>query len=451
MNEDVAQGEHGAVEVAQELWQREAHELVVRVFRARVLLIPLLLFILAAFFWFDPVPWKLWLVGSTIVLVITAFLIEQARLRRNRANELTIHLNLLLAVLVQSLLIYVTGGIASPLLVIYVPICATAGLTLEQRWRAATVAAVPASVVFGLAVGTWGGFVSSSIPAFFQLGDPVSPGHGWLFTRTGVLLIVILLSTAIGVTVRTAFGRVVHGAIKTRQGALETLASRNHEILSTSITIAHELKNPLSSIQGLAQLMARGAEQGTKERERLDVMLREIGRMSTTLDEFRNFSRPLSGLSIIATSLSELVAGILVLNEGNAARKHISLRLDDAEDLVVQCDAQKLKQALVNLIQNAIEASPPGREVTIRTESLGDEVLVRVQDEGPGIGGDVREKLFTPGFTTKARGSGIGLVVARSVVEQHGGELLLENRAEGGCIASLRWPRQPSRAGELEP
>jgi len=106
---------------------------------------------------------------------------------------------------------------------------------------------------------------------------------------------------------------------------------------------------------------------------------------------------------------------------------------------------------LVNLIQNAIEASPPGGEVRIITEPAGDrEVLVRVEDQGAGLPDDVRQKLFTPGFTTKDRGTGIGLVVARSVVRQHGGELRLENGPKGGCSASLQWPRKPPMHEELE-
>lgn len=444
--------EHGAAHVAEELWQQETHDLVVRMFRARVLLIPLLLFVLSAFLLFDPTPWKLWMMGGTIVLVAATFVFEQYRLRRTRANEVTVHANLLFAVLVQSLLIYVTGGIASPMLMVYVPLCAAAGLSLSQRWRALSVVAIPVAVVIGLGLGAWSGVLPAMIPAFFQLGDPVSPGHGWLFTRTGVLLIVMGISVGVGMSVRMAFGRVVQAAIKTRQGALETLESRNREILSTSVTIAHELKNPLSSIQGLAQLMTRRAEPGTKDRERLDVMLREIARMTTVLDEFRSFSRPLSGLSLTPTSLSELVANIVALHEGSAARRGVTLRSDPGQDLVVECDAQKVKQALVNLIQNAIEASPRGAEVRIATESAGgDNAAVRVVDEGPGIDDELRQRLFTPGFTTKDRGTGIGLVVARSVIEQHGGALRLENRAGGGCTAVLTLPRKPAAGGEVQP
>ncbi len=440
-----------AADAAEELWRWETHELVIRMFRARVLLVPLLLFVLVAFAVFDPIPWKLALLAGTVVLVTGMFVLEQRRLRRTRADQLTVHVNLLFAVVMQSLLIFVTGGIASPLLVVYVPLAALAGLSLSQRWRALTVLAVPVSVVVALSVGAWTGWLPTMIPAFFQLDNPVSQGHAWLFTRTGVLLIVLLISLFAGLGVRSAFERVVRGAIELRRGALDTLESRNREILSTSVTIAHELKNPLSSIQGLAQLMARRAEAGSKDRERLDVMLREIGRMTTVLDEFRNFSRPLSGLTCTTVSLTDLVSSIVTLHEGTAARRGITLLADEGMAVEAECDGQKVKQALVNLVQNAMEASPRGKQVHVGARQTDQQVTLYVADAGPGVDAQLLDKLFTPGFTTKERGTGIGLVVARSVVEQHGGTLTLESGAAGGCTATITLPRKARSSPEVQP
>jgi signal transduction histidine kinase len=256
-----------------------------------------------------------------------------------------------------------------------------------------------------------------------------------------VILIVLGISTIVGISVRTAFERVVQGAIRLRQNALETLEHRNQELQSTSVTIAHELKNPMSSIQGLAQLMSRRAEAGSKDRERLDVMLREIGRMTTVLDEFRSFSRPLSGLTHRSVSLSELLTGLIALHEGSAAKRGITLVAEAKEDVTAECDGQKLKQALVNLIQNAIESSPTGAQVRVTAQRKGEnEVILQVLDAGPGIDPQQRDLLFRPGFTTKEKGTGIGLVVARSVVQQHGGTLVLENRTGGGCAATITLP-----------
>lgn len=438
-------------DAAEELWQRETHALVRRMFRARVLLVPMLLLVVLAFLLFDPTPWKLALISVGIVLVIVMFAVEQRRLRHTRANERTVYLNLMFAVGIQSLLVYVTGGIASPMLAVYVPLAALAGLSLTQRWRLAGVVGLPMIVVIALALGAWTDVLPAMVPAFFRAEDPLSQGNAWLFTRAGVILVVIAIAVVAGATVRGAFERVVRGAIRLRQSALDTLESRNREILSTGVTIAHELKNPLSSIQGLTQLMARRAEPGTKERERVDVILREIHRMTTVLDEFRGFTRPLSGLTCSPVSLAELAASVVALHEGSAARRGVLLVADGQGETVAECDAQKVKQALVNLVQNALEASPRDAEVRVSVLSESTEaVVLRVRDQGPGIDEGLRHKLFTPGFTTKERGTGIGLVVARSVIEQHGGKLELRTHASGGAEATITLPRKAPETTEVQ-
>jgi len=172
-------------------------------------------------------------------------------------------------------------------------------------------------------------------------------------------------------------------------------------------------------------------------------MLREIGRMTTVLDEFRNFSRPLSGLTRTEVSLPDLASSIVALHEGSAARRAITLLAESREPVSLACDAQKIKQALVNLIQNAIEATPRGGRVVVRVwAESSDCAVVQVTDQGPGIDAALRDKLFTPGFTTKDGGTGIGLVVARSVIEQHGGTLNVESAPSGGCTATVRLPRK---------
>jgi signal transduction histidine kinase len=100
-----------------------------------------------------------------------------------------------------------------------------------------------------------------------------------------------------------------------------------------------------------------------------------------------------------------------------------------------------VKQILINLVQNALEASPPGAEVelVVRAEP-GHDVVVEIRDRGTGLSPAVRERLFEPGTTTKARGTGLGLALARGLARQHGGDLTLENREDGGCVASLRLP-----------
>jgi len=110
----------------------------------------------------------------------------------------------------------------------------------------------------------------------------------------------------------------------------------------------------------------------------------------------------------------------------------------------VRCDPRKIKRVLINLVQNAIEASRPGTEVRVELEHTGTGAHVRVLDQGSGLGAGAEERLFTVGFTTKDEGSGIGLALARGLARQHGGELTLDDRAdERGCVATLTLPDAP--------
>jgi signal transduction histidine kinase len=105
----------------------------------------------------------------------------------------------------------------------------------------------------------------------------------------------------------------------------------------------------------------------------------------------------------------------------------------------------------MNLLHNALEASPPGSRVTVTVESTSSgDARVSVRDEGPGLAPEVDGRAFEAGFTTKARGSGLGLTVARALARQHGGEVTLENGERGGCVAAVLLPRELP-AGLLAP
>jgi signal transduction histidine kinase len=441
VTDDRTEAPHSIRYAAHELWQQEMDELVRRVFRARMLLLPLLLIVALVFLLFDTTPWKVWLIFGSVIAVGVLFAFERRRLRHQRANEGTVQINLLFALGIQSVLVYVTGGFTSPMLVVFVPLVALAGLGLTQRWRLVSVVTVPFVIITLLALGVVTDLLPSMIPAFLHPQDSPVKGAAWLVARAAMLFVVLIITTIATHTARAAFERVVREAIQIRQHALDTLESRNRELLSTGVTIAHELKNPLSSIQGLTQLMARRMEPGTKDKERTDVMLREIQRMSTVLDEFRNLTRPLSGLSRGSVALTELVQSVVTLHEGVALRRGVSLTLETNTPIVVECDASKVEQALVNLVQNALEASPQGTTVRIDISESSETVSIRVRDQGPGIDKHQYNQIFTPGFTTKERGTGIGLIVARSVIEQHGGTLRLNHGPTGGTEATIVLPR----------
>ncbi len=167
--------------------------------------------------------------------------------------------------------------------------------------------------------------------------------------------------------------------------------------------------------------------------------------MQSILDEFLNFSRPLVPLALGDTDVAGLCREVAALHEGMARDRAVHLVVEGT-GVSTRCDPRKVKQVLINLVQNALDASGPGSEVRVvaeRTEAGG--ALVRVLDRGTGVDPNLGERVFAPGVTTKSNGSGLGLTIARSLARQHGGDLLLRSRTGGGTEALLLLPATPSR------
>jgi two-component system sensor histidine kinase CreC len=145
-------------------------------------------------------------------------------------------------------------------------------------------------------------------------------------------------------------------------------------------------------------------------------------------------------LAVAPVSLSALVQSVIDLHEGTAHERGIELRAD-AKDLSVTGDSRKLKQVLINLVQNALDVAPKGSSVdlVVRSEKAGGAVLV--MDRGPGVAD--AERAFVPGVTSKEHGNGLGLTVSRLVARQHGGDVQLLPREGGGTIAELLLPGAP--------
>jgi signal transduction histidine kinase len=424
-------------------WSRETYRFVEQIFVGRFALAPLMALFLGVFFIWDPVPWKLTWIGVTLTAMVALAVVELRRLRRRLIGQYTIQLNLVAMLVMQTSMIYITGGIESPLLVIYVPLGLISGLVLggSPRWVVGVVA-VPASFALLFAAGALGHWLPRATPAFFGLGEGFVDRPVYVCIRAGLILLLMAVTALIGWRMRTMYERVLQEVAGARRESLAGLESRNRELLSVSRTVAHELKNPLASIQGLAQLLLRGAAPGSKDHERLEVMLRETGRMGQVLDEFRGFSRPLSGLTLQPTDLGDLLHYVVLLEEAEAPARGVELRAPAGGGPRVVCDPQKVKQALLNLVRNAVEALPRGGTVTIAAATRGTEAEITVRDTGPGLAPLVRDRLFQPGVTTKEGGSGIGLVVTRSIAEQHGGRLTLADAPGGGCLATLTLPLQ---------
>jgi len=198
--------------------------------------------------------------------------------------------------------------------------------------------------------------------------------------------------------------------------------------------VAHEINNPLAIIRGNAELLQASIPPEREEREEVDAIVDEAVRIGRIVGNLRDFSR--SGLKHVSKfSLGGVLDDILdrIDHQVPLERYQISRRYW-GRDLTVEGDADQLRQVFTNLILNGLQAMPEGGELFLDLEpgGGGDLVCATVRDHGCGIGPEQMEKLFTPFFTTKARGTGLGLAVSYGIVRDHGGEIRVESRAGEG-------------------
>lgn len=198
--------------------------------------------------------------------------------------------------------------------------------------------------------------------------------------------------------------------------------------------LAHEIKNPLAGIQGALEVLRD--ESPDPERGHLfDEMLDELRRVHSILQRLLESGRP-APLRLVRTDLGRLLTETAELLRPSLRRKRVTLEVDLAPELPeVEVDPAKLRQVLVNLIQNGAEAmDETGGRIELRASGFADEraVVVTVADDGPGIPRENLDRLFEPFYTTKFSGTGLGLAISKSLVEQHGGTIEVTSEPGAG-------------------
>ena len=207
--------------------------------------------------------------------------------------------------------------------------------------------------------------------------------------------------------------------------------------------VAHEIKNPLNSIAlHLEVLRARLEGQGREVEQEIDVISNEITRLDRVVKTFLDFTRPMD-LHPVEVDAASLVREIARLVGPEAAERGIKIVLDcEAAPVTLSADKDLLKQALLNVVMNAVEAMKDGGRLEIGVKRAGTECAIRVTDQGGGIPESVRNKIFNLYFTTKGKGSGIGLAMTFRVVQLHNGTIDFTTDAGKGTTFWLRLPVQ---------
>jgi signal transduction histidine kinase len=208
-------------------------------------------------------------------------------------------------------------------------------------------------------------------------------------------------------------------------------------------TIAHEVKNPLASIKTLAQLMREDPDVAERYGRDLDYLVSETDRLNNSMQQLLTYSRPLPEPAgeVLLSELLDSIAGFIARE---SSRQNVGIERRIAPDLkLARADRQTVQQVLLNLLLNAVQASPAGGRVQLEAAREADgRIRIRITDEGPGIPEAIREKIFEPFFTTKQQGTGLGLAIVRKNIRQLDGELELQTPVAGerGTSVSVLLP-----------
>lgn len=293
---------------------------------------------------------------------------------------------------------------------------------------------------FGLRGGLWTAAAISIIVLPYIFGSQLSEHN--------------LASELVEIVFYFALGTLIGGLIDR-----ENATRRHREVMRSELErserlsmvgqiaagVAHELKNPLASIKGAVEIIGDDSTSEADRREFRDILFREIKRIDGTVSEFLEFARPREARMEIL-DISELLRGTLRQVEPQASERQITFRENIAERVTLNGDRDKLHEMILNLILNAIQASPAGSAIDISLDIAADRIELAIKDYGEGIAPEIRGRVFEPFFTTRASGTGLGLPIAQSIAKLHGGEIAVAAGGDNGALIHVTLPRADHRS-----
>ena len=296
----------------------------------------------------------------------------------------------------------------------------------------------------GLLVGLADTVMTSALGLKFDLGGRDVTVIGLSFYAANFALVGCL------------FGVVLEGRRRDRQAAaliqsqMEAIHAARARLTQSeklaalgqlAAAIAHEVRNPLAVIRSAAQGVAEALPAGEVESRRAcSFITAEIDRLTSVVSSLLAFARPLR-LEPRAVTLDGLFDRALLLARDELAAKQVRVRRAEPASLpALRADADLISQVLLGLLANAAEAVPVGGEVILGGRESEGNVAIEVADSGPGIPPELRGRIFEPFFTTRPQGTGLGLAVARQIVEAHGGRIEVGDSPAGGARFSILLP-----------
>ncbi len=204
-----------------------------------------------------------------------------------------------------------------------------------------------------------------------------------------------------------------------------------------SAIMAHEVRNPLGSIKGAAEILSDSFRESDEGFRYAAILSKEVDRLTKVVDNFTRVGT-VSREQHVPVSVNELIEELLFFGEKFAAKRGVEVRSELATGLVsISGNPNQLRQAFLNLILNAVNAMQNGGVLTVATSMAGDGVRITFSDTGEGIPEEVKSRLFEPFFTTRDTGTGLGLSITKRIVEDHGGRITIESEVGKGTTVIL--------------
>lgn len=223
-------------------------------------------------------------------------------------------------------------------------------------------------------------------------------------------------------------------------------ADRMSALGELSAGLAHEVRNPLGSIEGAVQILGRRDLEESTRQEFTEMASREVVRLKGLLTHFLEFARPQQP-RVVASDIELLLQSVAKLAGETAKMAQVNILVETTEALPqVSIDPEQIRQVLLNLVINAVQAMPNPGQIRLRAIRDGEHVRIEIEDEGVGIPADDVERIFDPFFTTRSDGTGLGLSIAYQIVSQHGGHIAAKRNPERGMTFTVTLPLAASTA-----
>jgi signal transduction histidine kinase len=234
--------------------------------------------------------------------------------------------------------------------------------------------------------------------------------------------------------------------LRKRRRRSETQPDQRQLLERIAAGLAHELKNPLGALNLNLQLLdeeLRGASLSPDARGRLALIIRECRTLEEVLDNFLRYARHKT-LTLATVSLNTLVGDVITFMTPEMRRAGVALETRLGEDVSCEADEGLLKQALFNVMTNAVDAMPDGGSLTITTGADSFEAFIAVRDTGVGISAEDLPHVFHAYFSARKGGTGLGLAITRRIIESHGGGVCVQSAPGTGTEVTVTLPRRPA-------